>query len=126
TLNHQDFGLSQPQVTSSEMPAPPELVEQPDKAALESYYRETLGVGSPLTNYIEDMDQIELTYTAPGKRTQVLIIRKEGTAYVETETRGLLGKIGDLHKGHHSGRFWYWIVDITAILLTISAVTGIT
>jgi hypothetical protein len=44
---------------------------------------------------------------------------------VEAETRGLLGKLGDLHKGQDSGRAWKWLIDVTAVLLTLSSITGI-
>jgi hypothetical protein len=37
---------------------------------------------------------------------------------------GLLGKLDDLHKGFDSGRARYWIIDLAAILLTLSALTG--
>ena len=38
--------------------------------------------------------------------------------------RGLLGKLDDLHKGFDSGPAWYWIIDLAAILLSLSALTG--
>ena len=52
------------------------------------------------------------------------IDRAAHKAEVEIETRGLLGRLDDLHKGFDSGRTWYWIIDIAAILLTVSSLTG--
>jgi len=43
---------------------------------------------------------------------------------VESETRGVLGKIDDLHKGFDSGPTWYWVIDISAVILIVSSITG--
>lgn len=124
TLNHQDFGWSEPQIAMSEIAVPAELVEHPSSEAIGRHIHETLGVRSPVTDYHEDPDQIQITFAAPGRRTLVTIDRPARKATVESENRGVLGKLDDLHKGFDSGRTWYWIIDITAILLTISSLTG--
>src|SRR5215472_1932342 len=66
TLNHQDFGLSEPHTTTSETTVPKDLVENPNQAALERCLRDKLGIRSPLTDYHEDPDQIQMTFAAPG------------------------------------------------------------
>jgi hypothetical protein len=124
TLNHQDFGLSAPEIETSEIPVPPDLVDRPSSEAIGRHLRETIGVRSPVTNYNEDPDQIQITFAAPGRRTLVTIDRPARKATVERESRGFLGRLDDLHKGFDSGRPWFWIIDITAILLTVSSLTG--
>jgi uncharacterized protein len=54
----------------------------------------------------------------------VTVNRAQRMGDVETETRGLLEKLDDLHKGFDSGPAWYWIIDLAAILLSLSALTG--
>jgi len=88
------------------------------------YLKDTLGIAAPVTDYHEDPDQIQITFAAPGHRTLVTIQRAQHTAEVEKETRGMMGKLDDLHKGFDSGRVWYWMIDLAAVLLTISALTG--
>ena len=124
TLNHQDFGLAEPRITQSTVSIDNSLIEAPNSDALGNYFKGKLSIATPLTDYHEDPDQIELTFAAPGRRTVVTINRAEHTANVEAETRGLLGSLDDLHKGFDSGRVWYWTIDFTAILLTISSLTG--
>jgi hypothetical protein len=124
TLNHDDFGLSQPKITKSTIILPAGVVEHPDRLILGQRLRETIGVRSPITDYHEDSDQVQVTFAAPGRRTVVTVDRAKRTGEVETETRGLLGKIDDLHKGFDSGPVWYWIIDLAAILLGLSALTG--
>jgi hypothetical protein len=124
TLNHQDFGFGQPTITKSTIVLSADVLAHPDQEALGQHLRETLGVRSPLTDYREDPDQIQVTFAAPGHRTVVTVNRAQRVGDVEIETRGLLGRLDDLHKGFDSGPAWYWIIDLTAILLTLSALTG--
>jgi len=55
----------------------------------------------------------------------VTINRKDGRAEIEKESRGLLGRLGDLHKGFDSGNVWYWTIDVAAVLIVVSGLTGI-
>jgi hypothetical protein len=125
TLNHDDFGLSEPRTAAFTIAIPPAMLAHPDERTITGYLRATIGVRSQATRYREDPDAIELTFAAPGRRTTVSISRPDGATRVEAETRGLLGKLGDLHKGQDSGRAWKWLIDVTAVLLTLSSITGI-
>ena len=124
TLNHQDFGLSEPRVARSVITLDKDLVDNPDQATLEQCLREKLGIRSPSTDYHDDPDQIQITFAAPGTRTVVTINRADGKAEVEKESRGFLGKLGDLHKGFDTGKVWYWTIDVAALLLVTSSLTG--
>jgi len=125
TLNHEDFGWSQPRITHSTITLPLDLVQHPDERAIGDWLRATLRMPTPVTHFRADADQIDVMMTAPGRHTQVTISRRDGRAEVEAETRGALGTLDDLHKGLDSGPLWRWIIDITAVLLTISSLTGI-
>ena len=124
TLNHQDFGWAEPRTTQATLPVEASLLEVPNADTIGNYLKGKLGIASPLTDYHEDPDQIELTFAAPGHRTVVTINRSDQSAAVETESRGFLGRLDDLHKGFDSGKVWYWTIDFAAILLTISSLTG--
>ena len=124
TLNHQDFGWGEPKLTSSTIDVPLELLTHPNQTAVGNQLRGALGIRSQVTDYHEDADQIQITFAVPGRRTIVTINRADGKAGVESENRGVFGKIDDLHKGFDSGPVWYWLIDITAILLSISSITG--
>jgi hypothetical protein len=124
TLNHQDFGWGEPKLTTSQIDLPKELMAHPDKTSIGNQLRGALGIRSQVTDYHEDAEQIQVTFAVPGRRTLATINRADGKAEIEAETRGFFGKIDDLHKGFDSGPVWYWLIDITAVLLTISAITG--
>src|SRR5262245_126727 len=124
TLNQQDFGLSEPRITKSQIELDPELVKSEDQAAVEECVRQRLGLQSRPTDYNADPDQIQITFAVPGGRTLVTIDRATGNAEVEKETRGFMGKLGDLHKGFDTGRAWYWTIDVAALMLIVSSLTG--
>jgi hypothetical protein len=124
TLNHQDFGWSEPRVVTSSITIDENLVSNPNQAALETLIREKLGLRSPATDYHEDPDEIQITFAAPGKRTLLTINRADGSGTVEMEQRGFLAKLDDLHKGSDTGRVWYWTIDVAALFLVVSSLTG--
>jgi hypothetical protein len=124
TLNHQDFGFSDPQISRSQIALDKNVVNKADHAALDQSLRQKLGIRSPSTDYHDDPDQIQITFAVPGARTVVTINRVDGKGQVEKENRGLLGKLDDLHKGFDAGNVWYWTVDVAAMLLVISSLTG--
>jgi hypothetical protein len=125
TLNHQDFGAGEPVVTTASIAVPDALASSGGESVVAPWLKGQLSLKTPLSDYREDEQQIQATFAAPGHRTVVTIDRSAHTAEVETVTRGWLGKLDDLHKGFDSGPVWYWIIDISAVLLTISALTGI-
>jgi uncharacterized protein len=124
-LNHQDFGLSAPRVTTSAVELDKGLIAHADQATIERHLQEKLGIRSLATDYHDDADQIQVTYATPGARTVVTINRKDGTAEVEKESRGLMGRLGDLHKGFDTGRVWSWTIDGAALLIIFSSMTGL-
>jgi hypothetical protein len=124
-LNHQDFGFSSPRTASSEITLDRYLLDHADRAALEASLAEKLGIQSRSTDYHDDGGEIEVTFATPGARTVVTINRETGKAEVERENRGVLGMLGDLHKGFDTGKVWYWTIDVAAILIVVSSVTGI-
>jgi len=124
TLNHQDWGFSEPKTVSSQIALDRDLVSNPDQAVLENAIRLKLGIRSHATDYHDDPDQIQMTFAVPGARTVVTINRADGRGQVEKETRGALGILGDLHKGFDTGKAWYWTIDVAAVFLVISSLTG--
>jgi len=124
TLNHQDFGAGEPVLTTSTVELPADLAARGGEDVVAPWLKGHLDIRTPLSGYREDDQQIQATFAAPGHRTVVTIDRAAHNGQVESETRGLLGKLDDLHKGFDSGPVWYWMIDLTAALLTISALSG--
>lgn len=125
TLNHENFGLDAPRVTASRVSLPITLVQSDDGGLIAATLRSRLHVNGPASNYSVRADEIDVTFSAPGRRTQAIINRTTGVVEVTTESHGLMGRIGDLHRGSESGAVWKGLIDITAVLLIASALTGI-
>src|SRR6476661_2903716 len=62
TLNHQDFGWAEPHITHSTTAIDSGIIQAPNADTLGNYVKGKLGIKSPLTDYHEDPDQIELTF----------------------------------------------------------------
>src|SRR4029453_5855438 len=124
-LNHQDFGFSDPRIDKSEIVLDKGLLAQTDQATLEQHLREKLSIRSPSTDYHNDPDQIQVTSAAPGARTVVTINRADGKAEVEKESRGFMGRLGDLHKGFDTGNVWYWTIHGAAFVIVVGSVHDI-
>ena len=124
TLNHQDFGLSDPRLSNSQITVDKSLIDNPDRASVEQSLRQQLGIRARSTDYHDDPDEIVMTFASPGARIVVTINRADGTGQVEKESRGFFGKLDDLHKGLDTGNVWSWTIDAAAILLVVSSLTG--
>ena len=111
TLNHQDFGFGEPVLDTRQIDVPAELAAKGGDALVAPWLKGNLSIGTPMSDYREDDQQIQVTFAAPGHRTVVTIERAAHTAVVEREVRGWLGKLDDLHKGFDSGPVWFWIID---------------
>ena len=99
TLNHADFGLSEPHLTEATVTIDAALLASPAEQPLAAHIRQMTGERGRLTSYRADEQEIELLFAAPGRRALILISRADGIARIETETRGWLAVLGDLHKG---------------------------
>src|SRR5260221_9957220 len=66
TLNHEDFGWGRPTITRSTIALTADLVDHPDQTAIAKQLQAKLGIRTPLSDYREDPDQMQVTFAAPG------------------------------------------------------------
>src|SRR5436190_7304225 len=69
TLNHQDFGLGNPQIAKSEITVDKKILNNADQETIEQCIRRTLDIRTPVTDFHDDPEQIQITFAAPAKRT---------------------------------------------------------
>lgn len=73
---------------------------------------------------IED-EQCAVVFKGPGYAAEASVERATGR-YTFSETRmGFVAVINDLHKGRDSGPGWSWVVDLSAVLMTVVSLTGL-
>ncbi|NTS78644.1 PepSY-associated TM helix domain-containing protein [Catenovulum sp. SM1970] len=80
----------------------------------------------PIPRNIEH-DEYEwiLDFQRPGGYATVILDVETGLLTYEKTSDGFIALINDLHKGRHSGLAWQWLIDITAVICLLFAVTGL-
>ena len=67
-----------------------------------------------------------VSFKGPGYAADAFVDRKTAT-YEITETRmGLVAIVNDLHKGRDTGAVWAQVIDLSAVLMMLVSVTGLT
>jgi len=88
--------------------------------------RNAHGIKAALKDFRVEENEIAVAFKGPGYAADGFIDRKKGT-YDLTESRlGLVAVINDLHKGRDTGSAWSDIIDISAALMVLVSVTGLT
>jgi uncharacterized protein len=125
TLNHQDAGWGEPSTRSFDVTISADASKGGEPSRVEAALQAAMGIATPSSSFKAYDDEINVAFHSPGRRIQAIVDRATGHTKVVWETRGRIGIINDLHKGTETGPVWRWIVDLTAVLIGFSAVTGI-
>jgi uncharacterized protein len=128
TLNHADWFSSQQRTAQLKGSVKTEWVKvgeaEVNKLAIVEHLRNTHGVKGALSDLRVDDSQCAVSFKGPGYAADAFINRENGE-YELTETRsGFVAVLNDLHKGRDSGRVWSWLIDISAVLMTLVSLTG--
>jgi hypothetical protein len=96
-----------------------------DKLAIVEHLRQAHGVKGALSDFRLDESEAAVSFKGPGYAADAFINRETGE-YELTETRsGLVAALNDLHKGRDTGRAWSWLIDASAVLMTLVSLTGL-
>jgi hypothetical protein len=96
-----------------------------DKLAVVEHLRQAHGIKGGLSDFRLDESQASVSFKGPGYAADAFINRETGE-YDLTETRsGLVAALNDLHKGRDTGRAWSWLIDASAVLMTLVSLTGL-
>ena len=66
-----------------------------------------------------------MTFKGPGYAADAFIDRETGHYTVTQSYHGLVAILNDLHKGRDTGPAWSILIDVSAILLTLISLTGL-
>ena len=133
TVNHPDWFADAVKTRQSHGPVEPALLHppgatsttEPDKLGLVQSLRTREHLHGAVDDVRVDDAQINFSYRAPGYSADIVVDREKET-YELTETRnGFVAVINDLHKGRDAGKVWKWLIDLSAILLTLVSLTGL-
>lgn len=139
TLNHPDwfFGNTE-HTTQTKAELSPSLLNRPapeqadgdysahvDKLQVVEHLRKTHKIRGALGEFRVDEFECNVTFKGPGYDADALIDRETGRYQLTETTRGIVAVLNDLHKGRDTGPIWSLVIDISAIVLTFIALTGL-
>lgn len=125
-LNHERWFISEnPRRITTDAVLPQELVKRADKFEVVEYLRARQDARGEVTHFSSDDDEIRVTFSGPGRRSEITIQRADGNASIASEYQGAAALLADLHRGKGAGSAWKMILDATAILLFLGCVTGL-
>jgi len=72
-----------------------------------------------------DAGEGSLSFKAPGFDAECFFKIDTGKYELTTRVQGLVGLMNDLHRGRDSGTSWMWLIDLSGVILTFIALTGL-
>jgi hypothetical protein len=70
-------------------------------------------------------NEVYLGQPRPGGDAWLRIGLSDGEVEYELTDRGWISWLNDLHKGRHTGKVWYWFIDVLAIACLFFSITGL-
>ena len=126
TLNHADWFAKQQRTVQKKGSLDVKwLKPDVDKLQVVEHLRGSDGVKGAVSELRVDDSQVSVSFKGPGYSADAFLDRDTGK-YDLTETRmGAAAVLNDLHKGRDSGKGWGWVIDFSAVLLTVISFTGL-
>ena len=138
TLNHPDwfFGEAERQVRAEgrvdpKWVNPPNRGEVPDpargvaKLEIVEHLRKAHAIRGALADFKVEEEECLVTFKGPGYAADAFIDRKSGRYDVSQTFHGFVAVINDLHKGRDTGLVWSVVIDVSAVLMTLIALSGL-
>ena len=132
TVNHPDWFAKSVKTRQSHGTVDPALLgtattDKPDTGGLIARMRALEHIhGSVAAEDIRVQDdEIDFGYKAPGYSADVTVDRRKGTYEVTEVRNGFVAVLNDLHKGRDAGKAWGWVIDFSAVFLTLVSLTGL-
>jgi len=96
------------------------------KNELVNYFRRIYRTRGALSDFHVDGEQCEVLFKGPGYEADATIDRATGKYDLSVSPFSLVAVLNDLHKGRDTGKKWSAVIDFSAVLMTLVALTGLT
>jgi hypothetical protein len=96
-----------------------------DKLAIVEFLRAQHGVKGAVAEFRVDEAECLVTFKGPGYSADAFVERSTGHYDLTVSQLGAVALLNDLHKGRDSGTAWSVFIDAAALLMVVSAVTGL-
>jgi hypothetical protein len=130
TLNHAEWFDGKKIEKKYEGNVPLAWVNTPDtnkikKLEIVELLRKTYAIKGYVSDFSIQDEQCSISLKGPGYSADAFITRKDGKLRLTEIRLGLVAVLNDLHKGRDSGKGWGWLLDISAVFLTLISLTGL-
>lgn len=96
-----------------------------DRLRIAEHLRKTHTLHGSVADFRVDDEEISIAFEGPAYAADVVIQRATGGYDLSITRHGLVALINDLHKGRDSGIPWMVVIDLSALLMTVSSITGV-
>lgn len=96
-----------------------------DRLAIVEDLRARHGVRGLVHDFLVDEEEILIVFKGPGYAADATIERDGGGYILVEQARGFMAVLDDLHKGRDSGGAWSMFIDVSAILMTLTSLSGL-
>ena len=125
-LNHEEwFGFAAPRIVKMAGALPAAMAREPDKLAIVEQLRRDFGATGAVDSFEIEDDRLTVVFRSPARRTDAVLTRADGHAEVTRESHGLAGRLAELHRGTDAGPGWRLIIDLAAVLLLLTSLSGV-
>jgi uncharacterized protein len=130
TLNHTEWFDGKQVEKKYEGRLPAAWVNNQDTSSIKKmeiveFIRKNYGIKGYVSDFFIEEEQCSVSFKGPGYSADAFINRKDGSLQLTELRMGLFAVLNDLHKGRDSGKGWAWLIDASAVLLTLISLTGL-
>ena len=130
TLNHADWFGDKEHLVKYKGKVPTEWVSAKDTNAIKKLeiverLRAAHHIKGAVSDFLIEDNQCSVSFKGPAYSADAFIDRQTGEYKLNETTLGLVAILNDLHKGRDAGKGWGWLIDISAVFLTLVSLTGI-
>lgn len=98
---------------------------QVKKLEIVEFLRASYHVKGQLNDFRIDETECSISFQGPGYTADIFVDRSKGTFHLSERSLGVIAWANDLHKGRDTGQGWKWVIDFSAIFMTVISITGL-
>lgn len=130
TLNHLEWFPEKEVLNEVDGRLTASWVNSPDTAQVKKleiveFLRASYHVKGQLNDFRIDEMECSISFQGPGYTADIFVDRSKGTFHLSERSLGVIAWANDLHKGRDTGQGWKWVIDFSAIFMTVISLTGL-
>ena len=131
TLNHPDWFVGDGTQGTSSIPLPESILqtlgdESPQVTELKSFIYQHTGLTEPRSIDMDlQLGEVAFDFPLPAGYAFVTLYKQDEVMEVEYKNGHWVALFNDLHKGRHTAGAWSWLIDLSALLLTVMSIAGL-